>query len=171
MKKFLKYIKSKTEEELRTELCELFSSFEIVKDHYNIKISQGQLDSKVLKKYQNKIREALQPDYEWHGGFDVDEVEEIVSKFNNNTSIQYYFELGMYAIEECNDLAEIYQGDFGDEFFVYFVELYENIIDQVLNLKIENKYKVRLKTLMENSFDGYDFQDDLRDIYQSKFNP
>lgn len=168
MRKFLNYIESKSKEELEEELKELFSRFVKIREHYNFKLDESKTEkvkAPNLKRYKTKIHQVLNPDSTWQGGFDIEEVDKILSRLNNKAKIKYYFELGFYSLEECTGLANAYGGDFGEEFYNYFAELYEDLVRQVWDEGFESEYQSRIKGIMEESFEGYDYQDDLRDIY------
>jgi hypothetical protein len=169
MDKFIIYLKYKTKDELNLELKELYSSFENVRVHYDLKINQRKttIKKKNLSTYKTKIQEALYPDDEWCCGFDIDEVDRILLLFNSESNIREYFELGLYALEEWNDLVDSYGGAFGDEFYDYFIALYHNIAAQVSKKGLKSTYQARFKKIMEESFEGYDYQDNLMDLYYS----
>ena len=75
----------------------------------------------------------------------------------------------MYALEECTNLANIYGGDFGEEFYNYFVGLYEIIVGQVWRKGLDIEYQKRLEIIMEESFEGYSYKDELREIYYNHY--
>jgi len=172
MDKFIEHIKSKSKEELEQELKELYSSFETIRVHYNFKFNENKTKinkSKNLEKYKTKINQALNFNHSWQGGLDIEKVDKILSRLNSESNIKFYFELGLHALEECTNLANIYGGDFGEEFYNYFVELYENIVSQTWKKGLDSEYQIRIKTIMEESFEGYDYKGDLREIYNDHF--
>ena len=38
------------------------------------------------------------------------------------------YNFGLYAVEECTAIANEFGGDFGEDFYIYFEELFENVI-------------------------------------------
>ena len=176
MDEFVKYLEYKTKGELKKELIELYSTFDSVKDYYQSKITiKGQgvsikvSDSKVIERNQQKIIEALNLDHNWQGGFDTEKVGKILSRIKSKSKIRDYIELSLVSIEECTDLANTYGGDFGEEFYLFFSKLYRDVLEQALKEGLEKEYQEKLKLLMENSFEGYGYQDDLEEIYLSFF--
>jgi hypothetical protein len=180
MKEFRKYIKSKSKEELKLELEELFSSFETVREHYHLKIRSLELNSntpeifsvidpKEITKYKKKIILALHPDENWEGGFDTEKVHGILSKLKSKSNSKYYIEIGLHAIEESTKLAKLYGGDYGGKYYIYFAELYENITQEIIKNCSENEYFEWLKMLSEEAFDGFGYKDDLEDTFNDNF--
>ena len=105
MNRFINYIKSQSKEDLEEELKELYSSFETVRVHYNFKFNENIKEiknGKNLDHYKTKISLALNFDDSWQGGLDVEKVDKILSRLNSESNIRYYFELGLYALEELS---------------------------------------------------------------------
>lgn len=180
MKAFRKYIQSKNEEELKLELEELFSSFEIVRKHYHLKVSSLEvnlntpeiffaINQKEITKYKKKIISALHPNKNWEGGFDTEKVHEILSKLKSKSNSKYYIEIGLYSIEESSKLANLYGGDYGDEYYIYFAQLYANITHEIIKNCSEKEYFEWLKMLSEEAFEGFGYKDDLKDIFNDNF--
>lgn len=172
MREFLDYIRSKSKNELEEELEELFSKFSTIRKHYDFKLGISKTEkikSPNLKRYKTKIYQALNPDSNWQGGFDIEEVGKILLRLKNKGKIKSYLELGLYSLEECTGLANAYGGDYGEEFYNYFVELYKDMVKLMWAEGLELEYQIRVTDIMEQSFKGYDYQDDLRDIYNKYY--
>lgn len=172
MREFLDYIRSKSKNELEEELEELFSKFATIRKHYDLKLGIAKTEEiklPNLKRYKTKIHQALNPDSNWQGGFDIEEVGKILFRLKNKAKIKYYLELGLYSLEECTGLANAYGGDYGEEFYKYFVELYHDLVKLLWAKGLELEYQIRITEIMEHAFRGYDYQDDLRDIYNKYY--
>ena len=165
----MKLIQSKSKEELIKELLELYSSFENVRIHYQAKSNKRSFNPKSIKRYKNKINVALDFDDRWQEGLDFKAVDQILSIFNSNSNFEIYVELGLYALDFSSELANAYGGDYGEEFYIYFTSLYEDIVGQVCKQGLDEKYKDQLKTSMRESFEGYGFRDSLEEIYFNYF--
>ena len=61
MKDFLKYINAQDKEQLKRELQELYSSFELVRNYYHIKLKQSGIDENLLSKYKDQFTKAIYP--------------------------------------------------------------------------------------------------------------
>lgn len=165
MKDFSKYIDAQNQEQLRRELKELYSSFELVRDYYQIKLRKGAIDEKLLTKYNKQVTNALYFDDFGQRGLDVDKVDKVVEKLNSDSTLKYYIEVGLHSIEECTCIANDYGGDFGDDFYIYFEELYEKIVELIVKKNLVAEYKIRLKDIADTAFDGWGYYDQLQDTY------
>ncbi len=165
MKDFSKYINTQNKEQLKQELKELYASFELVRDYYQIKLRKGTIDEKLLTKYKRQVTNALYSDDFGQGGFDVDKVDKITERLNSDSTFKYYIEVSLHAIEECTSIANDYGGDFGDDFYIYFEELYEAVLEVIVKKNLVDKYKIRLKEMADNACEGYGHYDQLQDTY------
>ncbi len=165
MKDFLKYINAQDARQLKQELTELYTSFELVRNYYQIKLKQSVLDENLLSKYKAQITKAIYPNKYMEGGLDVGKVDSIVKQLNSDSTLKYYIEVGLHAIEECTSIANEYGGDFGDDFYIYFEELYDKVLDQIVKKNLVDAYKDRLKEIADVAFEGYGHYDQLQDTY------
>lgn len=165
MKDFLNYLKAQDKEQLKKELKELYESYELVRDHYQIKLKKGGIDKALLTKYNRQVTNALYLDDYFEGGLDVDKVNKLIEQLDSDATINYYIEVSLHAIEECTCVAKDYGGDFGDEFYIYFEELYETVIQRIIKENLQKKYKLRLKEIADAAFEGYGHYDQLQDTY------
>ncbi|MFK7980041.1 MAG: hypothetical protein AB8G86_08670, partial [Saprospiraceae bacterium] len=108
MKDFLKYINAQDARQLKQELTELYTSFELVRNYYQIKGKQSVLDENLLSKYKAQVTKAIYPNKYMEGGLDVGKVDSIVKQLNSDSTLKYYIEVSLYAIEACTDIAKEY---------------------------------------------------------------
>lgn len=165
MKEFLKHINAQNIEQLKKELQELYSSFELVRNYYHIKLKQSGIDENLLSKYKDQVTKAIYPDKYMQGGLDFEKVDSIVKQLNSDSTLKYYIEVGLHAIEECTSIANEYGGDFGDDFYIYFEELYDKVLDQIVKKSLVDEYKIRLKEIADVAFEGYGHYDELQNTY------
>ncbi len=164
MKDFLDYINSRNIEQLRNELRKLYSSYELVRNYFDIKTKKnGGVDKNLLKKYEGEITKAIYPNERMEGGLDIDKVDNIIKGLNSDSTVKYYIESSLFSIEECTNIANEFGGDFGEDFFIYFEALFENVIKIIINQGHESEYKVRLREIADSAFDGYGHYDQLQD--------
>lgn len=177
MKEFKKYIQSKNKEELKLELEDLFSNFEMVREHYSTKFKTNsgvvdkeiKLNLKTITGYKKKIKTALFPDENFEGGFNIDKIENILSKLKRRSNLNYYLEIGCFATEESTKLSNLYGGDYGEEYYVFFAELYEKICLEVIKSNLINEYIELLRRLKDEAFEGYDYKYVLGEIFNEQF--
>lgn len=166
MKDFLKHINSLNIEQLKSELAELYASYDLVKNYYQIKLKNDGLDENVLKKYKDQITEAIYPNKYMEGGLNVEKVDAIIKQLNSDATFKYYIEASLHSIEECTSIANEYGGDFGDDFYIYFEELYEKIVELIVKRSFQEEYKIRLKEIADFACEGYGHYDQLQDVYK-----
>ncbi|MGB0931134.1 MAG: hypothetical protein ACPGVB_10180 [Chitinophagales bacterium] len=170
MKDFLDYINSQNIEQLRSELQELFSSYEVVRNYFHIKIKEnGEVDKFLLRKYEDEITKAIYPNERMEGGLDIGKVDNIIKGLNSDSTVKYYIECSLFSIEECTNIANEFGGDFGEDFFIYFEELFENVTKIIINQGHESEYKIRLREIADSAFDGYGHYDQLQDTVNEYF--
>ncbi|EAY26796.1 DUF6155 family protein [Microscilla marina] len=162
---FLNHIKTQSEEQLRAELKELYSSFEVVRGYYAIKLKPDILDQKLLDKYTTQITQAIYPNERMQGGLNLDKVKHIIEQLSSDTTVKYYIEVALHAIEECTGMANEYGGDFGDDFYIYFEELFGDVIQMIVQHNLQNDYRARLIDVKNSATEAYGHYDQLNDVY------
>lgn len=168
MLNFQNYIKNLDANQLRAELKELYSSYEVVRKYYEIKWKGNAVDKAILEQYKSQITTALYPDERMNGGFDYQEVEHILEQLNSETTLLYYIEAGLFAVEECTNVANEFGG--GDEdMFIYFEELFEQLVAIIQKKDLASKYNIYLQEIARTAFDGYGHYDQLNGVVSDYF--
>ncbi len=169
MKAFLDHIKSLESESLKSELRELYTSFEAVRNYYQIRFSNVGMDEQLLSTYQDQVTKAIYPNKHMQGGLDTEKVDSVVKELNSPSTIRYYVEISLFAVETCTDIANEYGGDFGENFYIYFEELFEDAIKAIFKEGFESEYQIRLKEIADSACDGYGHRDQLQDTFSEYF--
>lgn len=155
----------KSVDELNTELITLFEKFKVVQDYFDLKY-KSQTSTSILKKYKQKIDRAIYPDWELNDGINLDLVEEILEGFSNITpKPEYQIELELYAIEAGNECARNLGGDFGEDYYLYFEELFEQILNKYKNIHDHQLFIKRIESILKSAFEGYGHKDTLEDLW------
>jgi len=165
MKDFSKYINAQDKDQLKRELQELYSSFELVRNYYHMKLKQSGIDENLLSKYKDQVTRAIYPNKYMQGGLDFEKVDSIVKQLNSDSTLKYYIEVSLHAIEECTSIANEYGGDFGDDFYIYFEELYDKVLELIVKKNLADEYKIRLKEIADYACEGYGHYDQLQGTY------
>lgn len=169
MEAFLSHIKSLDSESLKSELRELYTSFEVVRNYYQIKFSNVGIDKQLFSTYQDQVTKAIYPNKHMQGGLDTEKVDSIVKQLKNPSTIRYYIEICLYAMETCTAIANEYGGDFGEDFYIYFEELFEDAIQAILKEGLESEYRIWLKEIANAACDGYGHRDQLQGTFTEYF--
>ena len=161
----IEILRTKSVEELTSELATLSENFMAVQDYFDLKYKSKTKPS-ILKKYKQKIDNAIYPDWEFNDGLNIDLVEEIIEGFSNITPrINYQIELGLYALEAGNKCANDMGGDFGEDYYLYFEELFEQTLNKCQKTKVSKKTTELIETILGTAFDGYGHKDTLKDLW------
>ena len=59
-------------------------------------------------------------------------VHKISKRLHNDLKMLYFIEVSLHAIEECTCVANDYGGRYGEEFYIYFEELYEEVLKRIV---------------------------------------
>ncbi|WKN41848.1 DUF6155 family protein [Tunicatimonas pelagia] len=169
MKAFLDHINSQGIEQLKSELRELYSSFEVVRNYYLIKFSDTEIDEKLLATYKDQITQAIYPNKYMQGGLDTEKVDNVIQQLNSHAIIRYYIEASLHAVEECTNIANEFGGDFGEDFYIYFEELFDDVVKVILKENIESEYQIRLQEIANSACEGYGHYDQLQDTLSKYF--
>ena len=158
-------LKIKSADELNTELITLFENFKVVQDYFDLKY-KSRTKTSILKKYKKKIDKAIYPDWEFNDGLNIDLVEEIIEGFSNITpQLNYQIELELYALEAGNKCANNMGGDYGEDYYLYFEELFEQTLNKYKKVNASQKITKRIEAILETAFDGYGHKDTLEDLW------
>ena len=162
------FLSSATKEELIQQLMDLVSRFENVEEYYQTKLNRD--IPKILDKYKKEITDALYPDGEWKGGFDLEAVEKTIKKYEKMGSpLASVISLKLFAIKSASELADAFGGDYGENFYIFFEEIYEEMHKDLKENGQLNNYKEQLKSVIEEAFEGYGHRDQLMDVYKGYF--
>lgn len=160
--KILRAIKT---DELTDEIVTLSENFVIVQDYFDLKY-KSRTKPTILKKYKQKIDNAIYPDWEFNEGSNIDLVEEILNGFSNITPrINYQIELELYALGSGNKCANDMGGDFGEDYYLYFEELFEQTLNKCRAIKVSTKIVETIETILGTAFEGYGHKDTLEDLW------
>ena len=77
--------------------------------------------------------------------------------------------MGLFAVETCTEIADEYGGDFGEDFYIYFEELFENVAQAIFKEGLESKYRIWLKEIADGACDGYGHRDQLQESFVEYF--
>lgn len=152
MDRFKNYLNALSEEAIKKELEILYENFEVVRDFYGMKLSQGKVTNRLIRKYKDRVIDALYPDGSFQGGLDVDKVDKIMSTVKRNPNYFYYIQVGIYAVEACTTVANDFGGDYGEEFYQYFEELYEGVIKFSEAKGVKDDYREQFEALKSKAF-------------------
>lgn len=159
------YLQSKNRDELVQLIKELVGHFEEVQEYFDALLTKD--DRPFLKKAKEDIIKALYPNERGQGGLNIKAIDKVIRSFEFLTpKLDSVVQLRLFAVEEASSMVENYNSDFGEDFFVYFEDLFENLLQLLLREEQLGVYEHRIKNAIANTTDTYGHYDTLMDIYQ-----
>jgi len=162
------YLRKESKAELVEQLLTLYDRVPEAEDFFRLKPNEATDD--IFKKYCRQISNALFPDGNFEGGMDIDKVDHLIFTLNKLTSdIHLQVKIRIFAVQEATQLAEAYGGDYGEDFYIYFEELYEDALKKLKLSKLMGKYQQEMLKTARNAFDGYGHYDTLMETYKQYY--
>lgn len=161
MDKFSDYINSLSEEKLRSELTKLHFKFSSVREYYKILLTnENVVDETLSQQYKEEIKIALYPNKYLEGGLDIKRIKEILFPLTG----KYYVEIGLFSVEECSNIAKELGGDFEEDFYMYFEDLFEEIVKYIIHQELLQEYREELIMIATSAIDIYNHSHELQEI-------
>jgi len=159
------FLDAKNRQELTQLVQELFERSQEVRDYFEVLITKD--DRPFLKKAKEDIIKALYPDERGRGGLKLKDVDQAIRNFEFISSkLDSVVQLRLFALEEASALAEEYGGDFGEDFYIFFEDLFENLLQLLFREDKLGVYEHRIKSTIANATDAYGHYDTLMDVFQ-----
>jgi hypothetical protein len=169
---FKKQLETHLQKQSKAELVEhlllLYEQLPEVADFYRLRLNQTADD--VFERYCRQIQQALYPDERFEGGMDIDEVDHLIFTLDKlGSKVQIQIKIRIYAVQEATQLAHAYGGDYGDDFYIYFEDLYEAALKKIKQSGLLDKYQHEMLQTAQNAFDGYGHHDTLMEHYNEYY--
>jgi Family of unknown function (DUF6155) len=167
-----RYLKLKSQHELISQIAELFTRFDQVKDFYEIRINPAFNNAPVQQKYKNEIRNAVIPQSEkdFRNAPNLAKAEKAVSDYkriavSNIEVAEIYLHYVETVIDFINEFGEI------DEDFYESMELkFEEALKLIVKDNLEDVFEKECQRIIgEAEGIGYGSYDDLHYNYEKYF--
>ena len=122
-----------------------------------------------MRKYKDRIIDALYPDSDFEGGLDIEKVEVVMKQIRRNPNYYYFIGIGLFAVEECTLVANQYGGRYGEEFYEYFEELFKEVVRLIIGKGLQDELRIQVESIVNKAFDGYGHYDQLLAIYEEGY--
>jgi len=162
------FLSSKSKEELKKEIIQLFQAFPQVQEYFSTKIDP-EAESKILSKYRRVIKNEFFPkDDEPSLRYSV--INKAISDFGKiSRTPENVAELMVSCAEYGVDFTNEY-GDINEDFYINIERMYEKAILYISKNNLEDHFQKRCKKIMEESEGiGWGFGDAMADIYFENF--
>jgi hypothetical protein len=161
------YLKTRSHEELVTDISELFKKFELVKAYYQIKLYPED-ETAVISKYKKIIENEFFPS-RGYGKAKLAVAKKAITDYKrvseNPVNIA---DIMIFYVEQGVKFTKAY-GDIDENFYISMENMYEKGIDWIIKYKLQNIFRERCQQIVKDTNGmGWGFHDGLKGIY-SKF--
>ncbi|TRX58615.1 hypothetical protein FNH22_12090 [Fulvivirga sp. M361] len=160
-----KILDQKNKEELLEEIIALYKKFKVVREFYGLSNKKKKEHVEIIEGYKHKITNALWPDGNFEGGLDLEKVNRLLKQFSSvcdNTKDQ--IELELYSLYQANSCAICFGGDFGEEYYEYVEERFDQTLNKMIRSRSFENQKRNVQAIIKNAFEGYGHKDRLEEL-------
>ena len=160
-----KKLKSKTQKELIDDIATLYKSFDVVKEYYQIRLSDD--DDNVLQKYKEIIEHEFFPVSDRKdpparlsvAKKAITDYKKLTGSTENIADIMvFYVETGVRFTNEYGDISEA--------FYISMESMYEKSLNFIVNSGLDDIFNERLLAIVNDSDGiGWGFHDQLADLF------
>ena len=162
------YLSTKSEQELKDEIKELFKLFPNVKEYYQVRLSPSN-DPEIVEKY----RKIIEKEFSIVGGkirLNYSTMKKAISDFAKiSTNPEQLADLILSCVENGVDFTNTY-GDIDEKFYTNMYRMYDEALSHILKHGLEERFQERCEKIMEESLDiGWGFGESVEMLYYECF--
>ena len=163
-----RYLKPRSREELVTDIVDLFTRFDSVRDYYHTRLAPEE-EAVVIEKYKAVIKDEFLPT-RGPGQARLSVARRAVSEYRKvSRSKASLVDLMLYYIEVGVEFTNTY-GDIDAAFYESMGKMYKWAVGLVVGNELEELYERRCGRMVEDTSGvGWGFHDRLREIYEENF--
>ena len=167
LKNLKEYLKQRSKEELINEISGLFTKFEYVKDYYQTKL--GQNDVQVLQKYKDIIEDEFFPTRGF-GKARLSVARKAVSDYQKvSGSKESLADIMIFFVEMGVQYTNSY-GDINESFYNSMESMYARAIKFITEHKLQKMFESHCRKIVEDTVNiGWGFHDGLSNLYYECF--
>lgn len=163
-----KYLKTASHEQLVSDIAELFSRFESVRDYYQTRLAPEDT-SEVIKKYKAIIKNEFLP-ARGYGEARLSVARKAVMDYkkigSDPTSLA---DLMLYYVEVGVAYTNAY-GDINEAFYNSMETMYLRAVEFIVKYNLEDVFEARCKQIVSDTRNiGWGFHDALNEIFTENF--
>jgi hypothetical protein len=163
-----RYLKPRSREELVTDIVDLFTKFDSVRDYYHTKLTPEN-EAVVIEKYKAVIKDEFLPT-RGLGQARLSVARKAVSEYRKvSRSKASLVDLMLYYVEIGVEFTNTY-GDIDEAFYESMGNMYKWAVGLIVGNELEELYESRCRRIVEDTSEiGWGFHDRLREIYEENF--
>ncbi|MCC5632890.1 DUF6155 family protein [Nostoc sphaeroides] len=162
------YLNNRSQEELISEISELFKIFPSVKDYYQIKL-YPQESKEIAARYKKIIEEEFFPS-RGLGKARLSVAKKAISDYKKlcRTEVEL-IDIMLFFVEQGVKFTDAY-GDIDERFYLSMEGIYEQVVVLIAKSKLSAEFQQRCQKIVENTSEiGWGFHDTLSEIYEEAF--
>ena len=163
-----KHLKTRSQEELISDIAELFKRFQPVKDYYQIKLYPEE-QKQVAAKYKKIIKDEFFP-ARGYGRAKLSVAKKAITEYKkvNQTSVGLV-DIMLFYVEQGVKFTNAY-GDINEPFYISLEGMYEKAVKEIIKYRLKDTFQKRCqKIVLDTSGMGWGFHDALSEIYEEAF--
>ena len=163
-----RYLKVRSREDLLTDIVDLFTRLDSVRDYYQVRLAPEN-DAVVIEKYKALIRNEFFP-VRGFGQARLSIARKAVSEYRKvSSSKASLVDLMLYYVETGVEFTNTY-GDMDDAFYGSMGNMYKWAVKLIVENEIEELYESRCRKIVEDTSGiGWGLHDSLGDICDENF--
>jgi hypothetical protein len=163
-----RYLKPRSREELVTDIVDLFTRFDSVRDYYHTRLVPED-EAVVIEKYKAVIKNEFLP-ARGFGQAKLSVARKAVSEYRKvSRSKASLVDLMLYYVEVGVEYTNTY-GNIDEAFYESMGNMYKWVAELVVKNDLEELYEGRCRRIVEDTSGiGWGFHDRLREIYDENF--
>jgi hypothetical protein len=162
------YLRNYPQEELITDIAELFKRFPSVKEYYQIKL-HPQAEKEILAKYKRTIEDEFFP-ARGYGKARLSIAKKAISDYKKvcNNEVDT-IDIMLFYVEQGVKYTLAY-GDIDEAFYFSMEGMYEKALNAIIKLNSRNIFEQRSRKIVRNTSEiGWGFHDNLSDMCKTVF--
>ena len=162
------YLKKASQEELISDVTELFKKFPAVQDYYQIKLYPED-EQEIAAKYKKIIEDQFFPS-RGLGKAKLSVAKKAISDYKKVCQNQAtLIDIMLFYVEQGVKFTNAY-GDIDEPFYLSMEGVYQQVVEIIIKANLKDIFEQRCRKIMKDTEDiGWGFHDMLTEIYEGAF--
>jgi hypothetical protein len=162
------YLKNCSQEELISDIAELFKRFSSVKDYYQLKL-YPQDESEIATKYKKMIQDEFFP-ARGLGRARLAIAKKAISDYKKVCLTEAdLIDMMLFYVEQGVKFTQAY-GDIDEPFYLSLEGMYDKALSRIIKSELEETFEKRCRRIVEDTSGmGWGFHETLSEMYEEAF--
>ncbi len=168
LRELKQYLKQRSHDDLVSDITELFSKLDAVKDFYQVRLVGG-YDQQLFETYKARIKNEFFP-ARGYGTAKLSVARKAIADYKKMSSspealvdlMVFYVEMGVRFTNEYGDIDE--------RFYLSMESMFEQVSKLIVKHGLQRQFEARCRAIVRNTSGiGWGFHDTLSEIYSESF--